>query len=111
MPNWIWWLIWPLLIVGSLGYLGFIGFELLQKANRAAKAFTPTVERLQSLSVALEKPPEIKPSEGNLFDDASVLAASHASNLKKRKAKRDAEQRRLINKLISYRPDESEFLP
>ncbi len=111
MPQWIWWVIWPVLIFGSAGYLAFIGFELAQKGGRAVKAFEATNAQLQNLITELEKEPKVEAFEGNLLDDPSTLARAHASNLKKREARREAEQRRLINKLVEYRPDESEFRP
>jgi hypothetical protein len=111
MPVWSWWVIWSTLIIGSIGYLGYLGYELVQKAGRVAKALDGTAGQIQKLASALEKTTQLPKFEGNLFDNPADLAGQHARNLKKREAKRQAEQRRLINKLIDYRSDESEFLP
>ena len=111
MPVWSLWVIWSVLIIGSIGYLGYLGYELIQKAGRAAKAIDGTAEQIKKLVRALENSTQLPKFEGNLFDNPAELAGEHARNLKKREAKRQAEQRRLINKLIDYRSDESEFLP
>ncbi|MEY4617851.1 MAG: hypothetical protein RL101_37 [Actinomycetota bacterium] len=111
MPNWFWWVLWPVLVVGSIGFLGYLGYELIQKAGRVAKALEGTTEQIQKLASALENPTQLPKFEGNLLDNPAELAGEHTRNLKKREAKRLAEQRRLINKLIDYRSDESEFLP
>jgi argininosuccinate lyase len=100
---------WLVLSIGSLGYFGYLGYELIQKASRVAKALETPAEQIQNLVTALETTPDLPRFEGNLFDNPAELAAAHARNLKKRELKRQAEQRRLINKLNDYRPDESEF--
>jgi hypothetical protein len=111
MPSWSWWVIWSVLIAGSIGYLGYLSYELVQKAGRAAKALEAPAEQFLIFANALEITQDLPNFEGNLLDNHAELAAEHSRNLKKREAKSQAEQRRLINKLIEYRPDESEFQP
>lgn len=109
METWVWWLIWVGLALFALIYLGYIGWDLLAKATRAAKSFEAGAKQVEALVQALEKPADIAKFEGNLLDDPGPLATEHARNLRKREAKRQERQRRLINKLIDY--DESEFKP
>lgn len=109
MESWAWLLIWVGLALFATIYLGYIGWDLVGKATRAAKSLESGARQIEALVAALEKPAEISKFEGNLLDDPGPLAAEHARNLKKREAKRQERQRRLINKLIDY--DESEFKP
>lgn len=109
MPGWAWWLIWVGLALASAGYLGYLGLNLLAKASRAAKALELGAKKVEAFTQALETKAELTRFEGNLMDDPAPLVAEHARNLKKREAKRQERQRRLIAKLIDY--DESEFKP
>lgn len=109
MEAWAWWLIWGGLALASLIYFGYLGLELFNKSARAMKELEVSAKLLEPLMAELENPAQLPVFEGNLLDDPSPLIAEHTRNLKKREAKRQGRQRRLINKLIDY--DESEFKP
>lgn len=111
MPSWAWWLIWGGLGFFSMLYLGYLGYNLFGKASRALSALEPTAKRLEILAQAASQPPKIDAFEGNLLDEVGPLQTAHSRNLKKREARRVDRQRRLINKLIDYQADESEFKP
>ena len=109
MSSWAWWLIWGGLGLFSILYLGYIGFDLFGKATRAAKAIETAATQVEPLLKAFEQRADLPASQGNLLDDPAPLHAELDRNLKKRAAKRQDRQRRLINKLIDY--NESEFKP
>lgn len=109
MASWIWWVIWPGLVLGALTYFGYLGYDLFGKSMRVLKELEGTGKLAEGLIAASQNKAELPEFEGNLLDDPGLLAADHARNLKKREAKRLERQRRLINKLIDY--DESEFKP
>jgi hypothetical protein len=111
MTGWYWWIIWPALVIGGAIYLGVIVFDLAAKAKRAAKVAQKTAIQLETLSNLMAESAVLTPTEGNLLDDPAPLIAEYARNQRKRESKRLAEQRRLINKLIDYKADESEFHP
>jgi biopolymer transport protein ExbB/TolQ len=108
---WAWWLIWGGLVSFALIYLGYIGYDLFGKAMRAVKALEPLAKQIETLASTQQKSVTLAEFEGNLLDEPGPLVAEHARNLRKREAKRQARQRRLIDELIDYQVDESEFKP
>jgi NADPH:quinone reductase-like Zn-dependent oxidoreductase len=111
MPAWSWWVIWSILIIGGAAYLGLIIFDLAAKAKRAIPVIEKSTKQIEELSESLSKSVVLAEFQGNLLDEPGPLAAEYARNQKKRESKRLSEQRRLINKLIDYKADESEFRP
>lgn len=111
MAGWIWALIWVILVVGALGFFAYLGFDLLAKAKRLLSAGSELTQQATGLANALSATPTQQAFESNLLDEPGPLQAEHRRNLKKRESKRQERQRRLINKLIEYRADESEFKP
>jgi hypothetical protein len=108
---WVWWLIWVGLVSFALIYLGYIGYDLFGKAVRAVKALEPLGKQIETLASTQQKSATLAEFEGNLLDEPGPLVVEHARNLRKREAKRQARQRRLIDELIDYQVDESEFKP
>ena len=111
MAGWFWGLIWMILVLGALGYFAYLGFELLGKAKRLIAASSKLVDQATRLFEAVSALPAEQTFESNLLDDPGPIQAEYLRNLKKREAKRTERQRRLINKLIEYQADESEFKP
>lgn len=111
MGSWVWVLIWLILSIGALGYFAYLGFELLSKAKRLVLAGTKLVDQASRLVETAAALPSKQTFESNLLDDPGPIQAEYLRNLKKREAKRTERQRRLINKLIEYQADESEFKP
>lgn len=109
MAGWVWWLIWSGLVVATITFFGYVAYELIGKTSRLAVALEETQVLAHGLVEASQKAPALTSFEGNLLDDPAPLSAQHQRNLKKRELKRQARQRRLINRLIDY--DESEFKP
>ncbi|MFM6977931.1 MAG: hypothetical protein ACKOWR_04380 [Micrococcales bacterium] len=76
-----------------------------------AKALEASAKLAEPLLEALEKTAILPEFSGNLLDDPAPLLAERRRNLRKREVQRQERQRRLINKLIDYQADESEFKP
>jgi hypothetical protein len=109
MPGWAWAIIWTALVLGSLGYFAWIGLRLATKAKLALRAAEPTLAALVTLSNAANEPANYEPNPHNLFDDPAELIAEQANLSKRRQTKAADRQRRLINKLIDFKPEESEI--
>jgi hypothetical protein len=111
MPGWSWVIIWLLLTLGALGFFAYLALELAAKSKRLLSAAVSASESAEPLLRALDQKPELPVFEGDLLSDVAPLAAKLTHGLRLREARRLTRQRRLINKLIELKAEESEFLP
>ncbi|MBP6042924.1 MAG: hypothetical protein KA500_00205 [Rhodoluna sp.] len=109
MPPWAWVLIWVGLSIASLAYFAWIAAGLMRQTKRLLRQLEPTIAQLVTLSEAMQPQADYQPSPNNLLDDPAEHVANYAK-LRKAKADKAAKrQRRLINKLIDFKPEESEI--
>ena len=99
--------VWIVLPIAAIGYLAIILWDLFNKTKRAAVPALELAEKLSDFSKATTIQPSIEKSDGNLFDDPGALEAERRVYLRKRLAKQQATQRRLITRLTKNQ--ESEF--
>jgi hypothetical protein len=109
MPGWAWAIIWTALVLGSLAYFAWLGLRLAKKAKAAFSAAEPSISALVSLANAANEPAKYEPNPHNLLDDPREHIVEQARLSKLRQTKADERQRRLINKLIDFKPEESEI--
>ena len=109
MPAWGWALVWVGLSIAAIGYFAWIAFGLARSAKGVFRQLEPTMAKLKTLSEASQAKIDYQPSPDNLLDDPGEHIANYAK-LRKAKADKAAKrQRRLINKLIDFKPEESEI--
>lgn len=109
MPAWGWALVWVGLSIAAIGYFAWIAAGMVRGAKRLFRQLEPTIAQLVTLSKAMQPKNDYQPSPDNLLDDPAQHTANYAK-LRKAKADKAAKrQRRLINKLIDFKPEESEI--
>ena len=109
MPAWGWALVWVCLSIAAIGYFVWIATGLFRSAKGVFRQLEPTLAKLEALSEALNATVEYQPGTDNLLDDPGPHIA-HYARLRKAKTDEAAKrQRRLINKLIDFKPEESEI--
>ena len=109
MPAWGWALVWVGLSLAALGYFAWIASGLVRSAKGVFKQLEPTIEKLNTLSEALQAKTDYRPNPDNLLDDPAEHVANYAKLRKAKTDKAAKRQRRLINKLIDFKPEESEI--
>ena len=109
MGFWAWFWIWTTLIVLGLGYLGFVTYDLMVKLGPISKQLEVLLDRVQKLSDAVEKPAVYERPADNLLDDPTLLMAERAEAQMRKREKRKARERRLIESLDAIDVNERRF--
>lgn len=97
------------MVLGSLGYFAWLGLWLAKKAKAAFSAAESSIGALVELAKAANEPANYEPNPHNLLDDPREHIVKQARLSKLRQTKADERQRRLIYKLIDFKPEESEI--
>ena len=106
---WFWFWVWAGLGVSALVVLAFIGKSLYNRLLSAAHQGERIMEKVASLTSALEQKPTLEKPRANLNDEPQ-LAVARLNALKKVKNKKKQDrQRRLIASLRNFDPNESRF--
>lgn len=109
MDFWAWFWIWTVLIVLGLGYLGFLAYDLMVKLGPISKQLETLLARVQKLNEAIEQPAFFERPADNLLDDPATLLAERAEAQKRKREKRSARERRLIESLDAIDVNERRF--
>lgn len=109
MASWGWLLIWVGLSISALAYFAFIGLGLVRSAKGLFRQLEPTFANLAALAEATQAEVKYEPNPDNLLDDPGPHVANWAKLRRARTDKAAKRQRRLVNKLIDFDFEESEF--
>lgn len=109
MPTWFWITLWVVLSVAAIAYFAWILLTLAAKSRGLLRAAEPLLGKLQSFQETISQPVAYQPNPDNLQDDPMEHIALQNRLKKARLARQAAKQRRLINKLIDFDFEESEF--
>ncbi|MEO0027134.1 MAG: hypothetical protein RL716_465 [Actinomycetota bacterium] len=109
MGFWAWFWIWTTLLVSSVAVLGIITVGLWNRFSEVLHQFERLAKNSEALQVAMVKPDDVARPEDNLLDDPAVLVAERRHLLTGKQKKHEARQRRLIESLKHFNPDESRF--
>lgn len=109
MPGWGWALVWIGLSIAAIGYFAWIAAGLFRSAKGVFRQLEPTLAKLNALSEAVNAKVDYQPSPDNLLDDPGPHITNYARLRKTKTDEAAKRQRRLINKLIDFKPEESEI--
>lgn len=109
MGFWTWFWIWTTLILGSGVVLGIISKGLLNRLGELLHQFERLAKNSEALQTSMVKPSDVTRPDDNLLDDPSPLVAERRRLLTGKQKKHQARQRRLIESLKHFNPDESRF--
>ena len=109
MGFWTWFWIWLVLSIAALAVLALIAKALVNKLGSAAHQAARLAETAQPLVNALDAKPAIERPSDSLLADPAIARARLISLQKAKIKKREKRQRRLIESLKRFDPNESRF--
>ncbi|MEY4423383.1 MAG: hypothetical protein RLZZ258_486 [Actinomycetota bacterium] len=107
MDFWAWFWIWTTLIVSAVAVLGIITVGLWNRLSEVLHQFERLATNSEALQAAMVKPDDVARPEDNLLDDPSELVAKRRRLIASKQKKHETRQRRLIESLKHFNPDES----